>query len=190
MAKIFDHLLNRNLAHVTRFNNRPQHFPETVAEHSFYVTYFVLIICSLLEKKKIKVNTKKALAMALIHDSEEGFSGDILTPFKHFNEKVNQAIKEVNREVIKEMFVELPTNLQKEFVNLWHEEGTEKTIEGQLVKVADKLSLLSKCFEEIQAGNNYFEDIYKVQIAKLKKLNWPWWTKIRDEVLSGAEKQI
>src|SRR4030066_1982751 len=108
MAKVFDYFLNRDLAHVSRFNNRPQHFPESVAEHSFYVAYFVLIICSLLEKKKIKVDTKKALAMALIHDSEEAFSGDILNPFKHFNEKVFSAIREVNKETIGEMFADLP----------------------------------------------------------------------------------
>src|SRR3972149_2059699 len=114
MAKIFEHILNRSLAHVTRFNNRPQHFEESVAEHTFYVAYFVLIICSLLEKKKIKVDTKKAL--------------------------------------------------QKSLVDLWNEEQAALSIEAQIVKVADKLSLLSKCFEEIQAGNSYFAEIYKWQL--------------------------
>jgi len=190
MAKIFDHLLNRSLAHVTRFNNRPQHFPESVAEHSFYVAYFTLIICSLLAKKKIKVDTKKALAMAIVHDAEEGFSGDILNPFKHFNEKVYGAIAEVNREMVKEMFVELPEDLQKWLVSLWNQEAAEETLESQIVKVADKLQLLSKCFEEIQAGNNYFEEIYKEQLSSLKKLDYPWWQSVRELVLAGAEKQV
>ena len=190
MAKIFDHLLNRDLAHVVRFNNRPQHFPESVAEHSFYVAYFVLIICSLLEKKKLKVDTKKALAMALIHDSEEGFSGDILNPFKHFNEKVYSAIREVNRQMVGEMFADLPVDLNNELVQLWKEENAAKSIESQIVKVADKLQLLSKCFEEIAAGNTYFEEIYKKSLSELKKFDTPWWKKIASEVLSGAEKEI
>ena len=190
MAKIFDHLLNRSLAHVTRFNNRPQHFPESVAEHSFYVAYFTLIICSLLAKKKITVDTKKALAMAIVHDAEESFSGDILNPFKHFNEKVYSAIREVNKEMIDETFVDLPTDLQKEFVGLWNQESATESPESQIVKVADKLQLLSKCFEEIQAGNSYFGEIFKDQLSALKKLNLPWWQKIRDEVLAGAEKQV
>src|SRR4030042_3764267 len=183
MAKIFDHLLNRSLAHVTRFNNRPQHFEESVAEHSFYVSYFTLLLTKLLEKKKIKIDTKKALSIAIIHDVEEGFSGDILNPFKHYNEKVYQAIKEVNREMIGEMFIELPTDLSSELVQLWKEENAGKTAESQVVKTADKLSLLSKCFEEIQAGNNYFEEIYKWQLSALKKLDFAWWKKIRKEVL-------
>ena len=190
MAKIFDHLLNRDLAHVIRFNNRPQHFPESVAEHSFYVAYFVLIICSLLEKKKIKVDIKKALAMALVHDAEEGFSGDILNPFKHFNEKVYAAIRDVNRQMVGEMFADLPIDLNSELVALWKEENAAKSIESQVVKVADKLQLLSKCFEEIAAGNTYFEEIYKDQLSSLKKLDQPWWKKIATEVLSGAEKQV
>ena len=190
MAKIFEHFLNRDLAHVIRFNNRPQHFPESVAEHSFYVAYFVLILCNLLEKKKIKVDTKKALSIALIHDAEEAFSGDILNPFKHFNEKVYQAIRDVNRQMVGEMFTDLPTDLKRELVSLWNTENKSKSIEAQVVKVADKLQLLSKCFEEIQAGNNYFEEIYKDQLSSLKKLPLPWWKKIRDEILSGAAKQV
>ena len=190
MAKIFDHLLNRSLAHVTRFNNRPQHFEESVAEHSFYVAYFTLLLCKLLEKEKIKIDHKKALSIAIIHDVEEGLSGDILNPFKHYNEKVYQAIRDVNKVMIGEMFVELSSDLSNELVKLWNEENAGKTIEAQVVKAADKLSLLSKCFEEIQAGNNYFEEIYKNQLSSLKKLDYPWWQKIRDEVLEGAEKQI
>ncbi|HEX7456355.1 MAG TPA: YfbR-like 5'-deoxynucleotidase [Candidatus Nanoarchaeia archaeon] len=190
MAKIFEHFLNRDLAHVIRFNNRPQHFPESVAEHSFYVAYFTLILCHLLEKKRIKVDAKKALAMALVHDAEESFSGDILNPFKHFNEKVYQAIRDVNRQMVGEMFADLPTDLSSELVQLWKTENESKSIEAQIVKVADKLQLLSKCFEEIQAGNTYFEEIYKEQLSLLKKLDQPWWSKIRDDVLAGAAKQV
>jgi len=190
MAKIYDHLLNRALAHVTRFNNRPQHFEESVAEHSFYVAYFALIICNFLEKKKIQIDTKKVLQMALIHDAEEGFSGDILTPLKHFNKKVHKAIVDVNKQMIGEAFDGLPSDLQKSLVGFWNEEQAAVSIGAQIVKVADKLSLLSKCFEEIQAGNTYFEEIYKWQLSSLKKLDHPWWKKIRDSILSGAEKQV
>src|SRR4030042_918725 len=117
--------------------------------------------------------------MAIIHDFEESLSGDILNPFKHYNTKVYQTIKEVNIELIKDVFADLPKNMHEGFIEIWHEETKEKTIESQIVKVADKLSLLSKCFEEIQAGNSYFEEIYKLQLSALKKLDYPWWKKIR-----------
>lgn len=189
MAKIFEHLLNRSLAHVTRFNNRPQHFEESVAEHSFYVAYFTQIICWLVSEKGVKLDAQKAIAMALIHDQEEGISGDILNPFKYHSKKVNEAIKEVNKETINMVFETLPPNMGKDFINLWHEESERDSIESQIVKVADTLSLISKCYEEMEAGNNYFTEIYKRDIKKLKNLSYPWWKKIRDQVLSGAVKQ-
>ena len=187
---ILSHVFNRNLSHVRRFNNRPLHFPESVAEHSFYVAHFVQILCQLLKAKKVKVNAEKAVNMALIHDFEEGFSGDILNPFKHYNEKVARAIAKVNEETIQLMFEELPARFSKEFIYLWHEEQARKTIESQVVKVADSLSLISKCFEEIESGNTYFQEIYKKELRVLKNLNYSWWPKIRDEVLTGAEKEI
>jgi 5'-deoxynucleotidase YfbR-like HD superfamily hydrolase len=190
MTKIFEHILNRDLAHVVRFNNRPQHFPESVAEHSFYVAYITLILCSLLDKRRVKIDRQKALAMSLIHDAEEAFSGDILNPFKHFNEKVYRAIRDVNREMVGEIFTQLPPDLKKEIISLWNSENAGQSTEAQIVKVADKLQLLSKCFEEITAGNSYFEEIYKEQLSLLKKLNLPWWKKIRDDVLAGATKQV
>ncbi|MEX0621585.1 MAG: YfbR-like 5'-deoxynucleotidase [Candidatus Woykebacteria bacterium] len=190
MGKIFEHILNRDLAHVIRFNNRPQHFPESVAEHSFYVAYIVLILCALLEKKKVRVDVKKALSIALIHDAEEAFSGDILNPFKHFNEQVYSAIRKVNQQTIDEVFVDLPTDLKKELVALWNEEIDAKIIEAQVVKIADKLQLLSKCYEEVQAGNSYFQEIFKQQLSLLKKFDASWWKKIRSAVLSGAEKPV
>lgn len=186
MAKFFDHFLNRNLAHVVRFNNRPQHFPESVAEHSYYVAYFSLLICRVMAKNSLKVDTNRVLQMALIHDSEEGFSGDILNPFKHYNDKVFKAIREVNREMVGEVFVELPAYISSEMVAVWKEENLSKSVEAQVVKVADKLSLLSKCFEEIHGGNNYFKEIYSRELKELSTLEWGWWVKIRSEILAGS----
>lgn len=186
----FNYLLDRSLAHVKRFNTKPQHFPESVAEHSFYVAHFVQIICQLLSKKKIKIDQQKAVNLALIHDVEEGFSGDIINPFKHFNEKVARAIADVNEETISTMFSELPKEAAKEFIDMWHEEQKRETIESQVVKVADSLSLISKCFEEIESGNSFFQEIYKKEIKKLKSLDWAWWGKVKGEILSGADKEI
>ncbi len=184
MAKFFQHLLNRNLAQVVRFNNRPQHFPESVAEHSYYVAYFGLLLCKLLDKKNIRVDSTKVMQMALIHDSEEGLTGDILNPFKHHNDKVFSAIREVNKEMIKEVFSDLPKDLATDLEDLWKEENAQTSLESQVVKISDRLSLLSKCNEEIEAGNDYFKDIYSRELKELKKLDWVWWVKVRKEVLN------
>jgi len=85
MSSVFKHLQNRSLAHVMRFNLKPQHFPESVSDHSYFVAYIVSILCHLLGKQSgHTVDKQKALEMALVHDMEEMFSGDIVTPFKIF----------------------------------------------------------------------------------------------------------
>jgi len=183
MSKIFEHFLDRSLAHVVRFNGKPQQFPESVAEHSFYVTYFTTILLHFLKKAGEPVDEAKALKIALVHDMEEAFSGDILTPFKHYNEEILGAIRKVNRDMIPMAFENLPQELGKEMISLWLEDAEQSSKEGQVVKLADKISLISKCYEETKVGNDYFKPIYERELDKLKNISHPWWQKIKENIL-------
>ncbi len=184
MADIFKHITDRSLAHVVRFNSRPQHFQESVAEHSFYTAYIASILCDLLEQERIKIDREKVLMMALVHDSEEMFSGDILSPFKHHSPQVKNAIKTVNQELIKEVFEDLPKNIQEKYVTLWNEESRQESIEAQVVKVSDRISLIGKCAEEITAGNDFFKEIYDTELSALKDDTKEWWQKIKTHVFA------
>ncbi len=183
MSKVFEHFLDRSLAHVVRFNGKPQQFPESVAEHSFYVAYFTSILLYFLKECAEDIDEIKVLKIALIHDMEEAFSGDILTPFKHYNEEIAEAIRKVNRNTIPLMFEDLPKDLSSEFIKLWTEDAEQSSREAQVVKLADKLSLISKCYEETKAGNDYFKPIYDKELEKLKNLEHPWWQKIKKDIL-------
>jgi len=131
-----------------------------------------------------------ALKIALLHDMEERFSGDILTPFKHYNEDVLNAIRKVNEEMIQLVFEDLPPKLREEFVGLWNQDIALTTREAQIVKVADKLSLLSKCYEEIKIGNEYFKPIYEREVERLAALPWPWWQEIKEHILPRDKTPI
>ncbi|MBI2112960.1 MAG: HD domain-containing protein [Candidatus Wildermuthbacteria bacterium] len=181
---IFSHILNRSLAHVMRFSSKPQHFKESVAEHSFFVAYFTCILCDLLKEAGQDINSEKALRMALVHDLEEVFSGDILSPFKHYSQEVTAAIRKVNLEIIQEAFQGLPAKLSAHYISLWTEEGEGKSIEAKVVKIADKLSLLGKCAEEVKAGNEFFKDMYEWQLQSLRGYDAPWWNLVKQKVLS------
>ncbi|MCH7552278.1 HD domain-containing protein [Patescibacteria group bacterium] len=180
---IFSHILNRGLAHVMRFSSTPQHFPESVAEHSFYTAYYVSLLCDLLVKVDIQINREKAITMALIHDTEEMFSGDILNPFKHYSNEVKEAIQRVNEEVIPQMYEGLPDDMKEKYIGLWNEESQGESTEAQLVKIADRLSLLSKCAEEVKVGNGFFKKIYESQLQFLLDFDTVWWKKIKHQVL-------
>lgn len=183
MTKVFEHFLNRSLAHVVRFNSQPQQFPESVAEHTFFVAYFASILLYFLKKENETIDEIKVLKMALVHDMEEIFSGDILTPFKHFNQEILTAIQNVSRQTIPMVFEDLPSDLSSEFVALWNEESKQESKEAQVVKLADKISLMAKCYEEMKIGNNFFRPIYEREMEKLKALNQPWWLKIKKDIL-------
>ncbi|MFH1584950.1 MAG: YfbR-like 5'-deoxynucleotidase [Patescibacteria group bacterium] len=182
---IFHHILNRSLAHITRFNATPQHFPESVAEHSFYTAYFTGLLCDLLREAGEEADKEKALSMALLHDMEEMFSGDILTPFKHYSSEVTDAIRKVNKEAIPQVFEGLPQKLKESYIALWTEEGQGETREAEIVKVADRLSLLAKCAEEVKVGNAFFEKVYESQRELLENLKFSWWEKIKEPVLEN-----
>ena len=186
MADTFNHFLNRSLAHVKRFNSQPQHFPESVAEHTFYVAYFTIILSSFLKRAGEPVDETKAIKLALLHDMEEAISGDILNPFKHYNDEVLSAIRKVNKETIGLMFEDLPKDLGAELIEIWNEDLERETKESQIIKVADRLSLIAKCYEEIKAGNGFFEPIYERELGKLYKLELSWWQKIKDDILPPA----
>ena len=132
MNSTFRHIQNRSLAHVMRFNLKPQHFPESVADHSYFTAYIVSILCHLLEKDLV-VDKQKALDMALVHDMEEMFCGDIVTPFKHYSAEVEMAIQKANKELINNVFAGLPKTLAKHYIALWNEEGGGQTLEAQIV---------------------------------------------------------
>ncbi|OHA69798.1 MAG: hypothetical protein A3G10_03185 [Candidatus Wildermuthbacteria bacterium RIFCSPLOWO2_12_FULL_49_9] len=184
MNPIFTHLQNRSLAHVMRFSSWPQHFPESVAEHSFFTAYFTSILSYLLQKAGESIDAGKAVQMALVHDMEETFSGDILGPFKHYSPELSRAIRKVNEETILEVFEGLPADLRDYYILLWKEEGSGESLEAEIVKVADKLSLLAKCLEEMNAGNGCMGKVYEESRKKLEEYEAPWWQKIKSQILA------
>ena len=98
---------------------------------------------------------------------------------------MTKAIRKVNVEVIEGAFEGLPKSLREHFVSLWTEEGKGESIEAQVVKMADRLSLVAKCAEEVKAGNKFFNGIYELQLKALNEEEQPWWGKIKEKVLSG-----
>ena len=147
----------RGIAHIERYSNKPNLFKETVAEHSFYVSYYSLVLGRYLVKKGHVVDFGKLLGRALVHDFEENFTGDLLAPFKH-----SLGVEDKLTKVAEE-------NMLKEDFQLW-KNAKDGSIEGQIISFADKFCVIVKCFEEISAGNKNYISILDSQIERIKKL--------------------
>jgi len=177
-SSIVDFILGhlRRLVHTTRFSTVPQTSVESVAEHSYFVAVYARVLSHYAMKHGHKVNLQEVLERALLHDAEEVISSDIIYPFKHYGDGGLAAeIDKINQTVIHDVFATLPKELEETFVSIWKRAKKEDTIETEIIKVADILSLLSHSFEQIHMGNHYFIRISKTAINQLRKLKIEWY---------------
>jgi putative hydrolases of HD superfamily len=107
---------------------------ESVADHSFG-----LAILSLFEAERRGYNVERALKLALIHDLEEAFTGD-LTP----GDKRRLTAKGVGRlreSARREILRLIPSERRVEYRALWRDLADGRTREARLVKDLDKLEM-------------------------------------------------
>lgn len=93
-------------------------------------------------------------AAALYHDSSEILTGDLPTPIKYYNSKIQNAYKQVEALACEKLLLTLPDELRGAYESLLSGEVQKRT--HSIVKAADKLSAYIKCIEERKAGNNEF----------------------------------
>jgi len=146
---------------------------ESTASHSFR-----LAILSWILAKKERLDMKKVLKMALIHDFCEIFaqnetSFEFLLPQKKKISKISLKKKKQNADEkfkreyqsFSKVILKLPPELKKELRTLWldFERGLSK--EGKLVKQADKAESLLQAFE------------YWKEQGKIQKASWIRWAR-------------
>ena len=160
----------RRLASIERCSNTAhiQHY--SVAQHSFFISFYTKLFADLennLVNEDSKINTLKAIEMALVHDLEECVTGDLLYPFKHSiglsenkKKRLSTAINEViDTHVNEELFKELPDVIKRSYIRLWN--GSKKNgNEGFLVEAMDKFEILIFALEEMDMGNMQMKPIY------------------------------
>ncbi|MFH1239926.1 MAG: HD domain-containing protein [Candidatus Diapherotrites archaeon] len=140
--------------------------PESVADHSFAVTFLTLILA---ENSKQKLNKQKLLELAIIHDIAESICGDI-TPW----DKNAKYKSEIEDSAMQELTQHLPPKLKKKILTLWNEYEEEKTKEAKFVKEIDRLEVFFQAYKyekQNKGEKNLFEKfpIWKSQI-KTKEL--------------------
>ncbi|MBU1120512.1 MAG: HD domain-containing protein [archaeon] len=105
--------------------------PESVADHSFRVALMTLIF-----SEKMKLNTEKALKMALIHDLCEVYSGDLAA-----EEKISREKYESEEKGMKKIVSELNEREGEELMDLWKEFMEGKSREARIVREIDRLEM-------------------------------------------------
>jgi len=109
--------------------------PETVASHSFRVA----LISMLLSDSFNNIDKEKVLRIALIHDLNESIIGDIPLGAKN-NIQIDE--KKIFSEDIP-----IPVEIKKRTLSDFSEFENRTSIEGMIVRAADKIDLLLQAYE-------------------------------------------
>lgn len=119
-----------------RFTPKPDGSFENDAEHSWAVALECMLMTELIEEETgKKVDLKKVLMMALVHDLAEIVTGDTKT----WDDKARTNKEEKERKAIQELTGLLPDKLKDTLQNLWEECEKKETIEAKIVKSIDRM---------------------------------------------------
>jgi len=151
MLKEVNELLGK-LSTTNRFSNSKLINPESVLEHTAYVSLLCLFIARKLEDAGEVINYIALYEKALLHDIEESLSGDVITPTKYANSSLSKALKEYELICADKVLKNLPG--YPDTLYRWRESKDERA--GFIVRVADKLAVVYKLEQEIlQFGNKH-----------------------------------
>lgn len=188
MSSLADFILNRRLAQVKRYHATPLHQNETVAEHSFYVAIIARTLCDVVDEKGISI--LEVVEKALIHDIEEMFTGDIIQPFKYYDTNLKKLIDKINENMVQKSFEGLPSELADHFRLLWLDYHRKDKLENKIVKIADRLSLVAYCLEQIQLGNSFMKPIFQNGMTLLRQYKFKWLEPVLNQIDDYSKKII
>ena len=128
---------------------------ENIKEHSFDVCIIAHALATVGNKYYGKsYDIEKVLLYAAFHETSEVVTGDLPTPIKYFNEKINVAYKDLEKLSCEKLLSTLPDEIAAEYRKSVLPDVSSD--EYKLVKYADRLSAYIKCLEELKIGNKEF----------------------------------
>ena len=152
------------LTNIIRYCQKSKIKNESVAEHSYFVGWFILDLC---KKNNIPDDIKLlALETGLLHDIPEIITNDITYDVKKMIPEIPQLLQPYEEEIIGEYSKEA----QK---TLYNPESPAEIIANRLVTHADNLSVFQYCEHEERLGNKNFTILKNdsmLRVAKSREL--------------------
>lgn len=144
--------------------------PESVAEHTFGVAFLAMILADSIEEE---VERERLLSIALLHDLVETFITDLPEPVLRFFPR--GAKREAEEAVLQDMLRDLP--FAEDYFKLWLEFADRTSVEGRLVRDADKLEMMIQAYVYEQSTGNHnlgefwkFMEHYPLEFEVTRKL--------------------
>ena len=162
--------------HCTTSNGRV----ESVAEHSWRIS----LMAFLLRHEFPDANIDKVVDMCLIHDLGECFTRDIPTFSK------TDSDRKTEDDLLNLWIEKLPTEISKDFKDLYEEMEAQETKEAKIYKALDKLEALIQHNESpisTWSENEYeLNKTYSFNTVEFSE----WLTELRKEILKDTLEKI
>ncbi len=122
---------------------------ESVADHCYRVSLLSMILADLLKTHGVSLDAEKVMRMALLHEVAEARIGDIPFPALEY---IAEDVKENGEKAaVKSMFGAFG-DVGEKYIEIWEEFESNTSVEGQLVRAADKLELMIQAYEYEKIG--------------------------------------
>lgn len=145
----------RRAVHTHRYSTRAVLRKENIAEHQWLVAFYSLAIAEELIFEGFTVDKGKLLTRSIVHDIEETHTGDFLRKIKHANPEILAALEQLGLEAVTAMDDELGCI---GLVDHW-KNAKDDSLEGQIIRLADVMAVVSYLVEERQMGNRTLADV-------------------------------
>ena len=145
----------RNLGRIMRYQTVSILHKESVATHTTMTIWMSFLMAKFVKQKGFKVDIGKTLEKALLHDVGECTCGDMVRSVKYSHKSLPALLNSVEERSVKELEEKVGIF---GIVEGW-KKAKDNTLEGQIVRLADFLSVVSYCQEELQLGNGKIRDI-------------------------------
>lgn len=169
MNAFFAYLFRLRLIH--RWSLMRKVVPENVAEHSYHTAILTHALCSIAADvygKKVPVD--RAVTLALFHDATEVITGDIPSPVKHHNSRIQNGFREMEALAAERLCDMVPAALKGRYAPLIRNQDPDLY---RWVKGADLLDGYLKCLQELSAGNREFAVACRELKERMDQLEMP-----------------
>lgn len=153
---------------------------ESVAEHSWRMA----LMAMLLRNEFPNTDIDKVMAMCVIHDLGECFTGDIPTFAKTDSDRARED------EFLENWLRALPADISESFTALFDEMNQQKTQEAKLFKAIDKLEALIQHNESpLDTWSENERELNKVYAFDTAAFS-EWLTELRKEILRDTLEKL
>jgi 5'-deoxynucleotidase len=149
----------RRIEYVQRFSTIPVTCQENVAQHTFYVTLYSILIHMRVDGNEDLIGSISTYAT--IHDLIESVSGDVIRTFKYSSDELLNEIENAENKIIENF-----PNPIRNLYSMWKRmANNEEEYVKSVVKAADFLSLFEFMNREVLRGNKEIDPY----ICRMKK---------------------